>query len=126
MIRFDDLPRALAELRRVLKVGGVLRISVPDMDWLLELWQGPVPLENDTLPIAPTLEPTKDGRILRYMFWHGDARSAFTSTSMAETLNRNGFQNVRFCGFQQTFSAYPEIVDLDGRESESLIVECTR
>jgi predicted SAM-dependent methyltransferase len=32
MIRFDDLQRGLNELRRVLKVGGVLRISVPDAE----------------------------------------------------------------------------------------------
>jgi hypothetical protein len=60
------------------------------------------------------------------MFWHGDARSAFTFESLDDTLNRSGFQNVQQCQFEQTYSFYPEVVDLDGRESESLIVECTR
>jgi hypothetical protein len=80
----------------------------------------------DQFPISEEIERTKPGRFLRYLLWHGDARSAFTFESLTDTLNRNGFQNVRRCEFRQTHSSYPEIVDLDGRKSESLIIECTR
>jgi ubiquinone/menaquinone biosynthesis C-methylase UbiE len=122
MIRFDDLQRGLGELRRVLKVGGVLRISVPDAELavhrFLDGW--------DQFPISEEIERTKPGRFLRYLLWHGDARSAFTFESLTDALNRAGFQNVRRCQFRQTYSEYPEMVDLDTRAGESLFVEAIK
>ena len=123
MIRFDDLQRGLGELRRVLKVGGVLRISVPDALKAVNKYIAGV---EHAFPISDEIERTADGRFWRYMFWHGDARSAFSYESLEDTLWRNGFQNVRPCEFKRTHSSYPEIVDLDGRESESLIVEAIK
>ena len=61
-----------------------------------------------------------------YMFWRGDARSAFTYESLEDLLNRNGFQQVLKCEFGKTYDKYPEIVDLDSREYESLICEAIR
>jgi len=37
-IRRDDLREVLSEMKRVLKVGGVLRLSVPDFDKLVEVY----------------------------------------------------------------------------------------
>jgi predicted SAM-dependent methyltransferase len=122
MIRFDDLPRALAELRRVLKVGGVLRILVPDALRAVNQYIAGM----DAFPISPDIERTADGRFWRFMMWHGDARSAFTFESLDDALDRAGFLNVRPCEYGKTHSKYPEIVELDSRESESLVVEGTK
>lgn len=120
MITFDDLPQAFVELRRILKIGGTLRILVPDFEWALHIRQNH---QTSQLPIADYIEPTEDAKFLRYVFWHGDARSAFTAKSLIDTLNRNGFQSVRKCEFEQTYSNYPDITSLDSREAESLIIE---
>ena len=122
MIRFDDLQRGLAELRRVLKVGERLRISVPDAELAVQRFLA----GWDQFPISEEIERTKSGRFLRYLLWHGDARSAFTFESLTDALNRAGLQNVRRCQFRQTDGEYPEIVDLDSREGESLFVEAIR
>jgi predicted SAM-dependent methyltransferase len=123
MIRFDDLQHGLGELRRVLKVGGVMRISVPDALKAVNKYIAGV---EHAFPISDEIERTADGRFWRYMFWHGDARSAFTYESLEDTLWRNGFQNVRQCQFRQTHTPHPEIVDLDNREGESLFVEAIK
>lgn len=120
MIKFDDLPRAFTELKRVLKTGGTLRILIPDFEWALHIRQTH---QTSKLPIADYIEPNEDSKFLRYIFWHGDARSAFTARSLTNTLNRNGFQNVRQCSFGETFSGDPEVTKLDSREDESLIIE---
>jgi len=122
MSRFDDLQCGLGELRRVLKVGGVLRISVPDAELAVHRFLA----GWDQFPISQEIERTESGRFLRYLLWHGDARSAFTFESLTDALNRAGFQNVRRCQFRQTHSEYPEIVDLDTREGESLFVEAIK
>lgn len=37
-IKYDDLKNVLSEMRRILKDGGVLRISVPDFDKLIDVY----------------------------------------------------------------------------------------
>lgn len=122
-IRFDDLQPALVELWRVLRPGGVLRILVPDAQRAIGNWINGRP---NYFPVADDVEPTLDGKALRYLFWHGDARSAFTEDSLADALQRAGFLSCTRVAFGQTFSETPEIVDLDSRENESLIIEATK
>lgn len=122
MIRFDDLGRALAELYRVLKPGGTLRVLVPDAKLAILRWE----LRFSEFPISADLEPTKDGQFLRYLFWHGDARSAFTNTSLMDTLRRVGFTSMEQCPPGATFSCDIKLVELDSRQDESLIVEAQK
>lgn len=118
-IRFDDLGRALTELRRVLKPAGTLRILVPNVEWAYA--------NVDLLPVSDDLEPTVDGRVLRYVFWHGDSRCAFTALSLMDTVTRAGFRNAIRVRFGKTVnSAIASIVDLDSREAESLIIEAVK
>jgi hypothetical protein len=72
------------------------------------------------------VEYSDDGKLLRYLFWHGDARSCFTETSLIDTLSRNGFQNVLRVDPGETNNLIPEIVALDSREQESLIMEAIK
>lgn len=123
MVRFHDLPQALAELRRVLKPGGTLRILVPDANKAIRARR----LEDiDYFPISDDVEETPDGKFLRYLFWHGDARSAFTGLSLISTLHRNGFHNAYRLPFKATMSSHTHIIELDSREKESIIMEATK
>lgn len=121
-IRFEDLPRALAELLRVLKPGGTLRILVPDSSRTLHHWY----LGIDHFPIADTVEDTVDGRALRYLFWHGDTRSAFTAESLASTLSKAGFTSTRPMQYGVTTSGIDDIVSLDSRKDESIVMEASK
>lgn len=122
MIRFDDLPRALAELRRVLKRGGTIRILVPDAENAIQGWQeGNI----EYFPIADDIEAHLDGKFLRYLFWHGDARCAFTFKSLKSKLEANRFQNVVRSG-KFSRSGIKVITELDSRLRESLIVEAIK
>lgn len=115
-IRFDDLSRAFATLRRVLKPTGRIRILVPDA------WFGM--LGTNSVPISEELEPTQDGRWLRYLFWHGDSRCAFTWKSLIADLDRYGFKEPRLEKFGRSEYGPEGITDLDAREDEGqLIVE---
>lgn len=122
MIRFDDLQRALTEIRRVLKPGGVFRILVPDAAHAIFGW-----LDGSAeFPISSDIERTYDGRFLRYLFWHGDARSAFTIDSLTDTLGRARFSKTAECFYRRTEFGPVGIVALDSRPDESLIVEAVK
>jgi hypothetical protein len=49
----------------------------------------------------------------------------FTADYIEELLVRAGFQDVVECHYRWTSSRFPEIVELDNRERESLYVEAT-
>ena len=57
------------------------------------------------------------------MLWLGYSKLLFTHDFIEEKLLDAGFRRVARCAFQQTQSPWPEIVELDNRENESLFVE---
>jgi len=115
-----DIEPALRELYRVLEVGGVLRLSLPDLDRAIRAY-----LDGEA---GYFLVPDDDarslgGKLVVQMSWYGHSRSLYTFDFIEELLYRAGFRRVVRCEFRGTASVHPEIVELDNRERESLFVE---
>jgi len=60
------------------------------------------------------------------MTWYGWSRIMFTWEFARELLLRAGYSVVTRCAYKQTASPFPEIVDLDNRERESLFIEAQK
>jgi len=122
-IPYHDLDRAIAELRRVLKPGGVLRLGLPDMDKAIDAYRAG---DVDYFLISEEEVKSLSGRMIVQLLWRGRSRSMFTTEFTAELLTRNGFQGVQPCSFRETRSSFPGITELDDRPIESLFIEASK
>ena len=123
-IPYRDLDAALQELFRILKPGGTLRLSLPDMEKAVTAWQ------NRDIDYFFLIGDDKirslSGKMIVQLLWYGQSRCLFTFEFMEEMLVRNGFINPEPCNFRETKSRHLVITDLDDRELESFFVEASK
>ncbi|MGH7542610.1 MAG: class I SAM-dependent methyltransferase [Gemmatimonadota bacterium] len=122
-IPYPDLVPVLQELRRVLKNDGVLRLGLPDLDLAIRAY-----LDGDPHYFAiPDDDAANLGaKFVTQIVWYGYSRTPFTFDFARGALGKARFRSVVRCGFQQTASRFPKIVELDNREEESLFVEAVK
>jgi predicted SAM-dependent methyltransferase len=81
----QEVLTVLKEWFRVLKINGVLRVSVPDFDLLLDIYQ-----DND-LDLNTIIYPLMGSQINKYDFH----MIAFNQSNLTELFNQAGFSKVR-------------------------------
>jgi predicted SAM-dependent methyltransferase len=120
---YPDLVPALTELRRVLKPGGVLRLALPDLERGIEAYQRG---DMDYFHIPDADARSVGAKFVTQMIWYGYSRSLFVHDFVEELLQRAGFAQVNRCQYGQTAGPWPDIVELDNRERESLFMEAVK
>ena len=124
MISYPDLVPVLQELRRVLKPGGVLRLSMPDVDRTIQAY---LRRDRDYFFVPDDEVKSFGGKFIVHMLWYGYTVTVFTTDFIDELLWSAGYQDVRHCAFKETSSPFgPGILELDNREAESLFVEAVK
>jgi hypothetical protein len=119
-LSIPEIERTLAELLRVLKPEGVLRLALPDLRLSIAAFaEG----REDFFKIEPEAATTAEGRFIRHILWYGYTRTLFTPDFTQEMMEAAGFVDVRECPFRLTQSRFAEIVELDNREDESFFLE---
>lgn len=119
-LRQPDLVPALEELRRVLKPEGVLRLALPNLETAIAAYQAG---DADYFLVPDEDARSLGGKMIVQLTWYGYSKSMFLPDWTQELLERASFRNVQQCGYRQTASDFPEIVDLDNRERESIFFE---
>jgi len=122
-IPLDELVSVLSELRRVLKPGGVLRLCLPDLLKGIDAYRRG---DRDYFQVPDSDAKSLGSKLVMQVLWYGYSRTVFTKEFIEERLLDSGFSRVRHCEYGKTDSEYPDIVELDNREAESLFVEATK
>ena len=122
-MHYNDLVPTLQELRRVLKPGGVLRLVLPDLLKGVHAFERG---DRDYFLVPDEDAKNLGAKLVVQLIWYGYSRTLFTAEFIEEMLRKAGFEQIAHCEYQQTRSLFPEIVELDNRENESLYVEATK
>jgi predicted SAM-dependent methyltransferase len=108
-----EAEKLLAEAYRVLKVGGTMRLCVPDLEYAVALYQD----GSKTRALEYFFADSRTGPLGRHQYM-------YDFEMLRALLARTGFCDVRRCSYRQ--GAVPDIDRLDNRPDETLFVEADK
>jgi predicted SAM-dependent methyltransferase len=109
----EDAKRLLADIHRVLKPTGRLRIAVPDLEHAVKLYQGGRKEEALSYFFVPS-------RATLYEQHH----YMYDADLLSDCLDAVGFCEIERCGFRE--GQVPDIDILDNRPEETLFLEAVK
>jgi len=114
----------LADWRRVLEPGGVLRIATPDLEYLVERYGSGRWREQEWLSLPEYRFIRTRAEMLNVAFrWWGH-RYLYDAEELERRLRDAGFGTVRRCAYRE--STVPELAGLETRPDSRLILEAVR
>lgn len=90
----EEIPEVLSEWRRVLCVGGILRLSVQNFEVISKLYSIGIPLELFLGTIYGKIGNGKDGYV-----YH---KTIYDNKSLTSLLQRSGFKNIELWDWRKT------------------------
>ena len=125
---YDDIPSVLKEFHRLLQIGGILRIVVPDAERYLKIYcnsdQNFAELGYDLIQLADKL-PTPMALINHMFHQYGEHHFAYDFETLQWCLIQAGFKKIRRCSYRK--SVDPALrIDQPNHEPYSLYVEAER
>jgi predicted SAM-dependent methyltransferase len=121
-LKIYDQVKALTELLRVLKPGGVLRVSLPDLDRAIDAYRS----GRHEYFLVYNPWKTISGNFITQMLWYNKTQTLFTYEFAEELMYKAGFRQVQRVAYRVTASPYPEIIELDSRQGESFYAEALK
>lgn len=118
MTEYNDVPATLCALHKVLKPGGVLRISLPD------IYRGFRAYATGEIDWFPNGEDSIDDRFSNWLTWYSTTRSLWTPQAIKDRLLEAGFVKVYACSFGE--STFEGAAELDSRRGECFFVEAVK
>ena len=85
---YEELPKIIKELRRILKPGGKLYITMPDIVMGFKQYY-----ENN-MGWFPNSEPDMDIRFSNWLTWYGTSKSLLTAYALMRLLLDSGFLDI--------------------------------
>jgi predicted SAM-dependent methyltransferase len=122
-LTYEEGGKALNEFQRCLKKGGILRIAMPDLDWMIE--QYAKDFKNEDWFPGPGYEfaQTKGMAINMAFHWWGH-KYLYNEEDVRHQLLKAGFRQINRCEWNK--SDYPGLSGLETRKESRLIVEAKK
>lgn len=119
----------LGEAKRVLRVGGILRLSVPCFDRYVESYShGKLdrdePLASLRVCRGSVYPDTLMGRLKVLCVGYRGVKRVFNKAMLSDVLRRGGFEKICLLAPGETTIADPKGLDLNERAEQSIYVEC--
>jgi len=122
-LTYEEERKVLEEFQRCLKVGGVVRIVLPDLDYIIQ--KNNTSWRNQNWLSWPEYKFIKTkGRMINISFrWWGH-KYLYTEEDLRNQLIKAGFQKIKKCEWNE--SNYVELTGLETRNDSKLIMEAIK
>lgn len=117
MVEYHSLVGVLKDICRVLKPGGILRVSLPN------ILAGFRAYEEDNIDWFPNNEIDIDSRFSSWIVWYSTTRSLYTPKAFMYKLLEAGFKDMFGTEFGKSAFIAEGITELDSRHHETFYID---